>query len=130
METSEVICAVSTAPGIGAIAVLRMSGAGCIALTDRIFESPSGKKLTGAKANTVHFGRILEEGCLLDEVLVTIFHAPHSYTGENSTEITAQEQGQVQGERPVLRDQFRRSAAQPPLQPYQPSIHVRHRRRL
>ena len=44
METSEVICAVSTAPGIGAIAVLRMSGTGCIALTDRIFESPSGKK--------------------------------------------------------------------------------------
>ena len=87
METSEVICAVSTAPGIGAIAVLRMSGTGCIALTDRIFESPSGKKLTGAKANTVHFGRILEEGCLLDEVLVTIFHAPHSFTGEESVEI-------------------------------------------
>lgn len=43
METSEVICAVSTAPGIGAIAVLRMSGTGCIALADRIFESPSGK---------------------------------------------------------------------------------------
>ena len=80
METSEVICAVSTAPGIGAIAVLRMSGTGCI-------ESPSGKKLTGAKANTVHFGRILEEGCLLDEVLVTIFHAPHSFTGEESVEI-------------------------------------------
>ena len=87
METSEVICAVSTAPGIGAIAVLRMSGTGCIALTDRIFESPSGKKLTGSKANTVHFGRILEEGCLLDEVLVTIFHAPHSFTGEESVEI-------------------------------------------
>ena len=87
METSEVICAVSTAPGIGAIAVLRMSGTGCIALTDRSFESPSGKKLTGAKANTVHFGRILEEGCLLDEVLVTIFHAPHSFTGEESVEI-------------------------------------------
>ena len=81
METSEVICAVSTAPGIGAIAVLRMSGTGCIALTDRIFESPSGKKLTGAKANTVHFGRILEEGCLLDEVLVTIFHAPFIHRG-------------------------------------------------
>ena len=88
METSEVICAVSTAPGIGAIAVLRMSGTGCIALTDRIFESPSGKKLTGAKANTVHFGRILEEGCLLDEVLVTIFHAPHSFTGEESVEMS------------------------------------------
>ena len=87
METSEVICAVSTAPGIGAIAVLRMSGTGCIALTDRIFESPSGKKLTGSKANTVHFGKILEEGCLLDEVLVTIFHAPHSFTGEESVEI-------------------------------------------
>ena len=43
METSEVICAVSTAPGIGAIAVLRMSGTGCIALTDRISSLHPGK---------------------------------------------------------------------------------------
>ena len=56
METSEVICAVSTAPGIGAIAVLRMSGTGCIALTDRIFESPSGKKLALSLPVIAYYG--------------------------------------------------------------------------
>ena len=53
--TSDIICAISTAPGAGAIAVLRLSGAGCIALTDKIFESPAGKKLYEVGANTVHF---------------------------------------------------------------------------
>ncbi len=88
MITADVICAISTAPGMGAIAVLRLSGSGCIDLVDRIFTSPSGKKLAEQAANTVHFGRILEDGNLLDEVLVTVFHAPHSFTGEESVEIS------------------------------------------
>lgn len=87
MHTSDVICAISTAPGCGAIAVLRLSGEGSITLTDKIYKSPAGKKLTEAKANTVHFGQILEEDELIDEVLVTVFHAPHSFTGEESVEI-------------------------------------------
>lgn len=87
MHTSDIICAISTAPGCGAIAVLRLSGEGSIALTDKIYKSPVGKELTEAKANTVHFGQILEEGELIDEVLVTVFHAPHSFTGEESVEI-------------------------------------------
>lgn len=87
MNTSDVICAISTAPGTGAIAVLRMSGNGCIALTDRIYKSPSGKKLTEVQANTIHFGRISDEDGLIDEVLVTVFHTPHSFTGEESIEI-------------------------------------------
>lgn len=87
MHTSDIICAISTAPGCGAIAVLRLSGEGSIALTDKIYKSPAGKKLTEAKANTVHFGQIFEEGELIDEVLVTVFHAPHSFTGEESVEI-------------------------------------------
>ena len=88
MKTTDIICAVATAPGIGAIALLRLSGEGCIALTDRIFVSPSGKKLIDTHANTVHFGRIMEEGELLDEVMVTVFQAPHSFTGEESVEIS------------------------------------------
>lgn len=87
MNNSDIICAVSTAPGVGAIAILRLSGKGCIALTDRLFASPSGKKLITATPNTVHFGQIQENGILIDEVLVTVFHAPHSFTGEESVEI-------------------------------------------
>ncbi|MBF6627241.1 MAG: tRNA uridine-5-carboxymethylaminomethyl(34) synthesis GTPase MnmE [Proteiniphilum sp.] len=85
---SDIICAISTPPGMGAIAVIRLSGEGSAALTDQIFRSPSGKKLSEAAANTVHFGRILSDGEVLDEVLVTLFHAPHSFTGEENVEIS------------------------------------------
>lgn len=88
MKTSDIICAISTAPGAGAIAVLRLSGEGAIQLTDHLFVSPSGKKLADAVANTVHFGQIYESEALVDEVLVTIFRAPHSFTGEESVEIS------------------------------------------
>ncbi|MBK5194940.1 MAG: tRNA uridine-5-carboxymethylaminomethyl(34) synthesis GTPase MnmE, partial [Proteiniphilum sp.] len=85
---SDIICAISTPPGMGAIAVIRLSGEGSAALTDQLFSSPSGRKLSEAAANTVHFGRILSDGEVLDEVLVTLFHAPHSFTGEESVEIS------------------------------------------
>ncbi len=85
---SEIICAISTPPGMGAIAVIRLSGEGSIGLTDGVFSSPSGRKLAEASANTVHFGQIYACEELLDEVLVTIFHAPHSFTGEESVEIS------------------------------------------
>lgn len=87
MNKNEVICAISTAPGMGAIAVLRLSGEGAIDLTDGVFVSPSGKKLAEAGGNTVHFGRVLDAGELVDEVLVTVFRTPHSFTGEESVEI-------------------------------------------
>lgn len=85
---TDIITAISTAPGMGAIAIIRLSGEGSIALTDKVFTSPSGKKLTSAKANTVHFGCVLNDHEVLDEVLVTVFHAPHSFTGEESVEIS------------------------------------------
>jgi len=84
----DVICAISTPPGMGAIAVVRLSGEGAIALVDTIFISPSGKKLISQQPNTVHFGRIYEGKEVIDEVLVTLFHAPHSFTGEESVEIS------------------------------------------
>lgn len=86
--SGDVICVVSTAPGMGAIAVIRLSGKGSITLTDKVFKSPSGKKLSEAKANSIHFGRIYQENEILDEVLVSVFHAPHSFTGEESVEIS------------------------------------------
>ena len=87
MKVSDVICAISTAPGMGAIAVLRLSGEGSIALVDQVFHSPSDKKLIHVKANTIHFGQIVFGEELLDEVLVSVFHAPHSFTGEELVEI-------------------------------------------
>lgn len=87
MNVSDIICAVSTAPGMGAIAIVRVSGKGSIALVDKIYVSPSEKQLQKAAANTVHFGWIVEKGEIVDEVLITVFHAPHSFTGEESVEI-------------------------------------------
>lgn len=83
-----IICAISTPSGIGGIAMVRASGEGVIHLIDSVFESPSGQKLAGQPANTVHFGTIKKDGTILDEVLVTIFKAPHSFTGEDTIEIS------------------------------------------
>lgn len=85
--TNDIICAISTAPGMGPIAVVRLSGEGCIALVDTIFESPNNKKLTDQPPYTVHFGKIMDNQTVLDEVLATVFRAPHSFTGEESVEI-------------------------------------------
>ena len=85
---NDIITAISTPPGIGGIAIIRLSGKGCIELADNIFNSPSGKKLIDQAANTVHFGSIISDDSVLDEVLVSVFHTPHSFTGEDSIEIS------------------------------------------
>ncbi|HAH24331.1 MAG TPA: tRNA uridine-5-carboxymethylaminomethyl(34) synthesis GTPase MnmE [Prolixibacteraceae bacterium] len=83
------ICAIATSPGMGAIATIRLSGDKAIEITDAVFQSPtSGKTLAGQKANTLHFGSIHDQLELIDEVVVAIFHAPHSFTGEDVVEIT------------------------------------------
>lgn len=85
----DTICAVSTAPGRGGIAVIRVSGPEAVTITDRIFRSPSGKPLAEAQANTAHYGSITDEkGHALDDVVATLFVAPHSFTGENTVEIS------------------------------------------
>ncbi|MBQ2299057.1 MAG: tRNA uridine-5-carboxymethylaminomethyl(34) synthesis GTPase MnmE [Bacteroidaceae bacterium] len=79
------ICAISTAQG-GAIGIIRTSGPEAIRITNDIFH---GKHhLTEAKPYTMHFGEIRDNDILIDEVLVSVFRAPHSYTGEDSTEIS------------------------------------------
>ncbi len=86
---SNVICAIATAPGSGAIAVIRVSGQGSIELVDKVFVSPSGKRLVEQAANTIHYGELKGvEGETLDYVLVSVFRAPHSFTGEDSVEIS------------------------------------------
>lgn len=86
---NNIIAAISTPPGIGGIAVIRLSGKGCIELTDKVFGASSRKTLTEQNANTIHFGTIYnEDGTPLDEVLVSIFKAPYSFTGEDTIEIS------------------------------------------
>jgi tRNA modification GTPase len=84
----DIICALATPPGVGAIAVVRLSGKGCLALLDAFFR-PSGKglPLAAAEGYTIHHGNIYKDDMWLDEVLVSVFTAPHSYTGEESAEI-------------------------------------------
>lgn len=83
------ICAIATSPGIGAIATIRLSGERALAIADSVFTSPtSGKKLINQKPNTLHFGSISDGDELIDEVVVSIFRAPHSFTGEDVVEIT------------------------------------------
>lgn len=85
----DTICAIATAPGNGAIAVVRLSGDQSFAITDSLFHSPNGKKkLNNQPANTIHFGSLQFQETLIDEVLVSIFKAPHSYTGEDIVEIS------------------------------------------
>ena len=88
MMQQDTICAIATAQG-GAIGVIRVSGPEAISITSRIFTPIGGKPLDERKPYTLTFGKILSaEGEIIDEVLVSIFRAPHSYTGEDSTEIS------------------------------------------
>lgn len=84
----DTICAIATAQG-GAIGSIRVSGPDAISITSRIFTpAKSGKTLTESKPYTLTFGRIYDGGEIIDEVLVSLFRSPHSYTGEDCTEIT------------------------------------------
>lgn len=82
------ICAVAT-PGNGALAIIRVSGKEAFQVTQKIFRpAKAGKKLEDQPGNTIHFGAIMDGNELVDEVLVSVFRAPHSYTGEHSVEIS------------------------------------------
>lgn len=84
----DTICAIATAQG-GALGLIRVSGTEAIQLTDSIFKPANPKqKLAQQVPYSLTFGCIYDKEEIIDEVLVSIFHAPHSYTGENSVEIT------------------------------------------
>jgi len=85
MITNETIVALSTPPGIGAIGVIRLSGKEAISITNSVF---SGKDLLKQKSHTIHFGLIKDGEQVIDEVLVSLFIAPKSYTKENVVEIS------------------------------------------
>ena len=83
MINTDTICALATPVG-GAIAIIRISGSEAFSIVSRIFS----KSLNDVASHTIHFGTISTSTELIDEVLVCVFRAPHSYTGEDSIEIS------------------------------------------
>ena len=80
---TDTICALATAPG-GALGIIRISGPQSLEILSHVFS----KDLSNAKPNTIHYGHIKDGTEIIDEVMVSIFRAPHSYTGEDSAEIS------------------------------------------
>ncbi|MCD4795030.1 MAG: tRNA uridine-5-carboxymethylaminomethyl(34) synthesis GTPase MnmE [Bacteroidales bacterium] len=85
----DTIAAIASSPGSGAIAIIRLSGSRAIEITDQIFYPKNKKKkIIDQDAYTVHYGLIKDQKEIIDEVLVSVFRAPRSYTGEDSIEIS------------------------------------------
>ncbi len=88
IKNEDTICAPATVPGTGAISVIRVSGPYALAVADKVVRCARGR-VADAKGYTMKFGTVVsEEGTVVDEVLVSVFRAPHSYTGEDSVEIS------------------------------------------
>lgn len=85
MNYQDTICAVATPPGVGALAIIRVSGPKSLEIGNAIFK---GKDLTNADGNTIHYGRIMDGDKTVDEVLISVFKAPRSFTAEDSIEIS------------------------------------------
>ncbi|MCT4614119.1 MAG: tRNA uridine-5-carboxymethylaminomethyl(34) synthesis GTPase MnmE [Marinifilaceae bacterium] len=86
MTSQDTICAIASSQG--AIAVIRISGVKCFEIIEKIFKPFKAKNIQEQKGNTVHFGTIQNEDQIIDEVLLSIFKNPNSYTGEDSIEIS------------------------------------------
>ncbi len=91
----DTICAVATASGVGAISVIRLSGPNAISICDSVFIT---KSLEEQKSHTIHFGTIRSDSNIIDEVLVSIFKNPHSYTGEDVIEVSCHGSSYIQNQ--------------------------------
>src|ERR1700709_1429772 len=85
MINDQTIVALATPNGTGAIGIIRLSGPDAITISNSVFK---GKDLTKQESHTIHFGQIVDDGLVLDEVLVSLFIAPKSYTREDVVEIS------------------------------------------
>ncbi|EJL62820.1 tRNA uridine-5-carboxymethylaminomethyl(34) synthesis GTPase MnmE [Flavobacterium sp. CF136] len=88
MINQDSIVALATPSGAGAIAIIRISGSEAIAIGNSVFKSIKNKDLTTQKTHTLHLGHIVDDNKTLDEVLISVFKGPNSYTGENTVEIS------------------------------------------
>ena len=93
MNISNTIAAISTPPGEGGIAVIRISGDKAFTIVDKVFSKDKNIfkafNISIEQSHTIHFGYIFDSGSVIDEVLISIFKEPHSYTGENVIEISS-----------------------------------------
>ncbi|MNQ34374.1 tRNA modification GTPase MnmE [compost metagenome] len=88
MINQDSIVALATPSGAGAIAIIRISGSEAITIGNSVFKSIKNKDLTKQKTHTLHLGHIIDDSKTLDEVLVSVFKGPNSYTGEDTIEIS------------------------------------------
>ena len=89
MRIDHTICAIATPPGSGAISIIRVSGREALDICSPIIKfHDRKKKIRDLPANTIHYASVIDQGELIDDVLVSIFRAPHSYTGEDVIEIS------------------------------------------
>jgi tRNA modification GTPase len=99
MIQNDTIIALATPSGVGAISVIRLSGEKSIEIVDAFFTSVrKGKSIKNQKTHTIHLGHIISNGLILDEVLVSVFKNPNSYTGENVIEISCHGSSFIQQE--------------------------------
>ena len=98
MYNEGTIIALSSPPGSGAISIIRLSGKDSISITDKFFESKSGKKLKDCNGYSISYGNFLSGKEVLDEVVISIYKGPHSYTGEDVVEISCHGSNYIQQE--------------------------------
>ena len=98
MINPETIIALATPPGIGAISIIRISGKNAVSISEKLFFSRKKKKISDLISHTVHLGKIKDGKNVIDEVLLTIFKTPHSYTGEDTIEISCHGSSYIQQE--------------------------------
>ncbi len=89
LDQERTIAAIATAPGTGGIGIVRISGPKAVGIADAVFRTPSGKKLADAHTHTIHYGHVVDPAVqeTIDQVLVMLMRAPHTYTGMDTVEI-------------------------------------------
>ena len=105
---NKTIAAISTAQGEGGIGVIRISGDDALIIADKIFKGVNGKRIINMQGYTAAFGKVIENGSKIDEVVALVFRAPHSYTGEDVVELSCH--GGVYITKQVLRTVFNAGA--------------------
>ena len=98
MRLNDTIVALATPSGAGAIAVIRVSGSEAIKIVAPLFKAKSNKNIQDQPSHTLHLGNLMDGARILDEVLISIFHGPKSYTGEHTIEISCHGSSYIQQE--------------------------------
>ena len=87
MIKTETIAAIATSLSDSGISIIRISGEDAVAISDRVFQSKSGKKISEFKSHTIHYGHIIHQNEIVDEVMASFMKSPNSYTTEDTVEI-------------------------------------------